>query len=135
MPSREKLVALALERFMSADLSDARPSVRRLHELTGLAERTVQRCLQALVLAGWIVAVEPARQHRATTYQGRIPDTPEAGSGVRTGVSRGANREIQGCHSGTRSRRTDPVTSDPGTRNGHPLEPRPEHRYLDEATR
>ena len=133
----QRLVAFALERFMSStDLGDARPSVDTLCRCTGLGERTVQRCLRELVRAGWIRIIEPARQHRATTYQGRIPGTPEAPLGVPPATSSGANFDIQRRTYDTRSRTTDPSNSDPDRqtkKRGRAPSARENLKYLDQA--
>lgn len=83
----ERLVALAYVKYAGA--TDPRTKERAdedvswvewqtLSTMTGIRSKTaLSRSTKALVEAGWMRQVEPARQHRAPRYQLTIPADPE----------------------------------------------------------
>jgi hypothetical protein len=83
----ERLVALALEQFMSTRNGSAWPSQKVLGIATGLSTRTVRVALQRLVAAGYLKVATPASQHRTAVY--RLLLRGEAISGLQS--SQGGN--------------------------------------------
>ena len=68
----ERLVALAYADH-ARDGETAWATYGRLMDRTGLSRDAVARALRGVVGAGWLVEVEPARQHRATVYLLAVP--------------------------------------------------------------
>lgn len=113
----ERLVALAYADHARDGLGLVFVTVERLVERTGLSRSSVMRAMASLRQQGWLVPVEPARQHRAPRYALRFPvpggaehnaqgdqtdipersraDTPEPPGGVRESPS-GATVTIRG---------------------------------------
>ena len=83
----ERLVALAYVKYAGA--KDPRTHEKApddiawvewvtLSTMTGIRSKTaLSRTMKALVEAGWMEQIEPARQHRAPRYQLTIPADPE----------------------------------------------------------
>lgn len=83
----ERLVALAYAKYAGArdprtrDKADEDVSWidwQTLSTMTGIRSRdTLSKTTQALIGAGWMEQVEPARQHRSPRYRLTIPSRPE----------------------------------------------------------
>lgn len=67
----------------------ARPGLERLAEVVGTSQKTVVRCVQALVASGWIEREERGTFGRATSYRLTIPPLVHLGSGEVHGPSNG----------------------------------------------
>lgn len=83
----ERLVALAYVKYAGArdprtgekaDDDVAWIDWQTLATMTGIRSRdTLSKTTQALIAAGWMEQVEPARQHRSPRYRLTIPSRPE----------------------------------------------------------
>jgi hypothetical protein len=69
LPTKHKIVALALADHAHEDGSEARPSQALLSDKTGISDRHIRRILTDLLGWGVIETQRPAGQHRATTYR------------------------------------------------------------------
>ena len=69
----DRLIALAYADHAGGGLGRVFVTVERLIARTGLSRSTVLRCVARLRQTGWLVLVEPARQHRAPRYALRVP--------------------------------------------------------------
>lgn len=83
----ERLLALALADHASDDGTRVYPSVSELARKTVQSERTVQRQLQAMVAAGWLVLERRSSGRPGDTNRYRINADWLAGKAVQTGDS------------------------------------------------
>lgn len=77
LTASQKLVALVFEKFAGRGVGSVFATRAELIRLTSLSRTTVIACVKALVERGYLVEVEPARQHRSTRYR---LETPRRGS-------------------------------------------------------
>lgn len=84
----ERLVALVYADH-ARDGETAWATYRRLMDRTGLSRDALARALRGVVDAGWLVEVEPARQHRATVYRLAVPQQSATQTADDTSVTGG----------------------------------------------
>lgn len=82
----ERLVALAYGRYVGDSLEGVWVNGDTLREITGLSRKGANSALRGLEATGWLVVLEPARQHRSTRYLlqpgGQRSPSENAGSGT-----------------------------------------------------
>lgn len=109
----EKLVLIALADRANDTSAQCWPSIDTLRQDTGASERTVQRCLLALRLAGHISRhSDPKRKANVFTVHPRHSDTPDTEtprhsdtSGVSDSHPMGDTVAPQGCQSDTQTQK------------------------------
>lgn len=76
LSTKAKIVGLAYEKHAGQGIDAVWVSGDTLRRITGLSRDTANKALRELEACGWLLMVEPARQHRSTRYRLTIPRQP-----------------------------------------------------------